>query len=66
MRERRGMVRAALSRLPAEQREALNLAFFGGLTRDEIAKHLYTPTGTVKSRIRRGLHGLRELVAEAI
>ncbi len=65
-REQRGLMRAALTRLPAEQRESLNLAFFGGLTHEEIAHHLNLPIGTVKSRIRRGLHGLRDLVADAI
>ncbi|MDR3456559.1 MAG: sigma-70 family RNA polymerase sigma factor [Verrucomicrobiae bacterium] len=64
-REQRGIVRSALTRLPEEQRQALNLAFFGGLTHEEIAKQLNTPAGTIKSRIRRGLIDLRDLVAEA-
>jgi RNA polymerase sigma-70 factor (ECF subfamily) len=64
-REQRGIVRSALTRLPAEQRQALNLAFFGGLTHEEIAKHLDTPAGTIKSRIRRGLIGLHDLVEAA-
>lgn len=64
-REQRGIVRSALNRLPEEQRQALNLAFFGGLTHEEIAKHLDTPAGTIKSRIRRGLIGLRDQVEAA-
>jgi RNA polymerase sigma-70 factor (ECF subfamily) len=64
-REQRGIVRSALAKLPTEQRQALNLAFFGGLTHEEIAAHLNTPAGTIKSRIRRGLLELRGLVAEA-
>jgi RNA polymerase sigma-70 factor (ECF subfamily) len=64
-REQRTLVRLALAKLPAEQRQALNLAFFGGLTHEEIAAHLKTPAGTIKSRIRRGLLELRNLVAEA-
>ena len=61
-REQRSIVRGALTRLPTEQQEALNLAFFGGLTHEEIARHLNTPAGTIKSRIRRGLMELRDLV----
>ena len=64
-REQRGLVRLALTKLPEEQRQALNLAFFGGLTHEEIAVHLKTPAGTIKSRIRRGLLDLRNLVEEA-
>jgi RNA polymerase sigma-70 factor, ECF subfamily len=55
-------VRAALQSLPTEQREALQLAFFGGLTQVEIAERLQTPLGTVKARIRRGLLRLRDLI----
>src|SRR5687767_14660281 len=48
------VVRAAVATLPAEQQRALELAFFGGLTQEEIAKKLSQPLGTVKARIRRG------------
>lgn len=58
-------VREALTTLPADQREALQLAFFGGLTQVEIADRLQAPLGTIKARIRRGLLRLRELVAPA-
>ncbi len=64
-RERRGIVRAALAALPAEQRQALELAFFSGLTHDEIAAQLATPLGTIKARIRRGLLRMRDQVMEA-
>lgn len=52
-------VRAAVAALPAEQRRALELAFFGGLTQEQIAAQLREPLGTIKARIRRGLIKLR-------
>ncbi len=52
-------VRAALQKLPGEEREAVVLAFYGGLTYQEVARRLGQPEGTVKSRIRRGLEHLR-------
>jgi RNA polymerase sigma-70 factor (ECF subfamily) len=54
-----GAVRAALDGLPAAQREALVLAYWGGLTADEIARHVQIPLGTAKSRIRLGLQRMR-------
>lgn len=56
-------VRAAVASLPAEQKRALELAFFGGLTQEEIARKLAEPLGTVKARIRRGLMKLRDALA---
>jgi RNA polymerase sigma-70 factor (ECF subfamily) len=53
-------VRSLLNNLPSEQREAIELAFFGHLTHHEIAARLGQPLGTVKARIRRGLLKLRE------
>jgi RNA polymerase sigma-70 factor (ECF subfamily) len=56
----REQVRDALRRLPAAQREALVLAYWGGLTADQIARRSQVPLGTAKSRIRLGLARLRE------
>ena len=63
--EERNRVRAALSKLSSGQREAIDLAFFGGLTQMEISSKLGAPLGTVKARIRRGLLALRD-VLEAV
>lgn len=52
-------LREALRALPAEQRHALELAFFAGLTHGEIAARTGTPLGTVKGRVRLGLRRLR-------
>ena len=56
-------MRESLAALPGEQREAIELAFYDGLTHDEIAARLGNPVGTVKSRIRRGLLELRSLLS---
>lgn len=63
--EERGRVRAALSKLPGAQREAIDLAFFSGLTQTEISSKLGAPLGTVKARIRRGLLALRDVLGDA-
>lgn len=55
----RSTVRSALGRLPEGQREALVLAYWGGLTADQIADRAGIPLGTAKSRIRLGLARLR-------
>jgi RNA polymerase sigma-70 factor (ECF subfamily) len=55
----RSTVRDALGRLPDPQREALVLAYWGGLTADQIAARAGVPLGTAKSRIRLGLARLR-------
>jgi RNA polymerase sigma-70 factor (ECF subfamily) len=52
-------VRNALAQLPAEQRELIELGFFGGVTHYEIAHRTGLPLGTVKTRIRAGLRRLR-------
>jgi RNA polymerase sigma-70 factor (ECF subfamily) len=61
--EAAGRVRSILSKLPVEQREAIELAFFNDLTHHEIAAQLGQPLGTIKARIRRGLLKMRERVA---
>jgi RNA polymerase sigma-70 factor (ECF subfamily) len=53
-------VRTALGKLPEGQREALVLAYWCGLTADQIARHADIPLGTAKSRIRLGLARLRD------
>ena len=58
-------VREGVRALPAEQRDVLALAFWGGLTQAEIAERTGTPLGTVKSRVRLGMHKLRQHLAEA-
>lgn len=66
LRGDREQVRAALRELPAPQREALVLAYWGGLTADEVARRVGVPLGTAKSRIRLGLARLRAQVEPAI
>ena len=56
------LVRAAMLALPADQKTALELAYFEGLTQAEIAQRLETPLGTVKTRIRSALASLRRSV----
>lgn len=58
--ERRRFVAGALERLVPEQREAIELAYFGGLSHSEIAARLQQPLGTVKTRIHLGMMKLRE------
>jgi RNA polymerase sigma-70 factor, ECF subfamily len=55
---------AALAALPGEQRRALDLAFFRGLTHAQIAQSLAAPLGTVKTRIRDAMRKLREAIDE--
>ena len=53
-------VHGAIHGLPVEQRQAIELAFFGGLSHVEIADRLSIPVGTIKARIRRGMLALRD------
>jgi RNA polymerase sigma-70 factor (ECF subfamily) len=57
-------VREALKSLPEDQRQAIELAFFGGKTHLEIAELLNQPLGTIKARIRRGMLKLRDSLQE--
>ena len=58
--ERRRRVQQGLATLPWEQRKALEIAYFEGLSHSEIAAKLGTPLGTVKTRIRQGMIRLRD------
>src|ERR1700676_1372464 len=59
-RERAELLSEAMKELPAEQRMAIELAFFTGLSQSDIATRLQQPLGTIKARIRRGMLRLRE------
>ena len=60
--QRQRQVRWAVTQLPDEQKQAIGLAFFQGLSQVEIAQALSEPLGTVKTRIRLGMHKLRLLL----
>lgn len=59
-------VRRALATLAREQRQAIEMAFFGGLTQNEIAEQLGQPLGTIKARIRRGMIQMRDALEGAL
>jgi len=61
---RRARIHAALARLPAEQKQALFLAYFGGYTQSQIAEILAQPLGTIKTRLRLAMQKLREFLKE--
>jgi len=63
-RARRERVRRALAQLPEDQRQVVELSFFGGLTRREIAAQLKDPEGTVHTRARLALQKLRSLLQD--
>ena len=64
LRFERERVQAALRQLPDQQREALELAYYGGFTQSELAERLGQPVGTIKSRMFTGLTRLRDLLTE--
>lgn len=64
IRDRRRSVQEALARLAPDQRQALELAYYGGLTQSELAERLGLPLGTVKSRMFAALARLRDLLDE--
>jgi RNA polymerase sigma-70 factor (ECF subfamily) len=59
-RERADLLHTAMKDLPQDQRMAIELAFFTGLSQSDIAQRLQQPLGTIKARIRRGMLRLRE------
>jgi RNA polymerase sigma-70 factor (ECF subfamily) len=60
-----GEVQSALRRLQDDQREALVLTYYGGLSHTELAGKLDIPLGTAKSRVRRGLFALRDMLSSS-
>jgi RNA polymerase sigma-70 factor (ECF subfamily) len=60
LRQQGEALRAALAALTPAERQAIEMTFFGGLTHAEAAERLNQPLGTVKTRIRSGLHKLRQ------
>lgn len=66
MSERRRRLRAELAKIPEEQRQVLELAFFEGMTQREIAERTDTPLGTVKTRSLLAMKKLRQALADDI
>jgi RNA polymerase sigma-70 factor, ECF subfamily len=64
-REESRRVRGALDELPSDQRQVIELAYFGGLSHSQIAEMLDLPPGTVKGRMRLGLTKMRSALGEA-
>ena len=65
-RETSREIRGALGRLPSDQSQVIQLAYFGGFSHTEIAEMLGMPLGTVKGRMRLGLEKVRLQLAEAL
>lgn len=64
LREQGETLRAALVVLTPDERQAIEATFFSGLTHAEVAERLNQPLGTIKTRIRSGLHKLRDTLSE--
>ena len=64
--QRRRRILAAMASLPPDQRRAVELAFFSGLSHSELAERLQLPLGTVKTRLRSSMLKLRESLAEIV
>ncbi len=62
--EQSELIHEALQNLPCEQRRVIEMAYFEGLTHEEIAKHCHIPLGTAKSRLRLGLQHLKRTLIE--
>lgn len=65
-RETTTLLRGALATLPSDQRLAIELAFFTGLSQTEVAAQLGVPLGTIKARIRRGMLAMRDVLEEQL
>jgi RNA polymerase sigma-70 factor (ECF subfamily) len=61
---RRDRIGAALAKLPLDQKQAVVLAYFGGLTQNQIAETLKQPLGTIKTRLRLAMQKLRDVLRE--
>lgn len=64
--EKQQIVRSAVMKLNQEQRQVIEMAYFGGLTQVEISSRLNTPLGTIKARIRRGMLRLKKIVGPTL
>jgi RNA polymerase sigma-70 factor (ECF subfamily) len=64
--EKQKIVRAAVMKLNSEQRQVIEMSYFGGLTQLEISSRLNTPLGTIKARIRRGMLRLKKIVGPSL
>ena len=59
-------IRKALEQIPKQERTVIELAFWGGMSQQEIAQHCHTPLGTVKTRLRLGKRRMKSLLQEFV